>query len=152
MRVIIQRVASAECKVEGETTGKIEQGLLVFLGVEDADTDADLSWLAKKIVQLRIFSDEEGKMNKSLIDKDGQILLISQFTLFALTKKGNRPSFIRAGKPEYAKEMYFRMAQKLKEISGKEVQMGVFGADMQISAHNDGPVSLIMDTKDKDNF
>lgn len=152
MRVIIQRVASAECKVEGETTGKIEQGLLVFLGVEDADTEEDLNWLAKKIVQLRIFSDEEGKMNKSLIDMGGEILLISQFTLFALTKKGNRPSFIRAGKPEYAKEMYFRMGQKLKEISGKEVQMGVFGADMQISAHNDGPVSLIMDTKDKDNF
>lgn len=152
MRVVIQRVASAECKVEGETTGKIEQGLLVFLGVEDADTDEDLGWLAKKIVQLRIFSDEEGKMNKSLTDIDGGILLISQFTLFALTKKGNRPSFIRAGKPEYAKEMYLRMAQKLEEISGKKVQMGVFGADMQITAHNDGPVSLIMDTKNKDNF
>ncbi|HLQ99254.1 MAG TPA: D-aminoacyl-tRNA deacylase [Sphingobacterium sp.] len=152
MRIIIQRVSSADCKVNGETTGKINKGLLLFLGVENRDTQEDLDWLAKKIVNLRIFSDEQGKMNKSLLDIEGDILLISQFTLFALTKKGNRPSFIRAGAPDFAKDMYLKMSKALEKLLGKKVKRGTFGADMKINANNDGPVSLIMDTKDRDNF
>lgn len=152
MRAVIQRVKHAKCEVNGAVTGSIDQGLLVLLGVEEADTAEDAAWLAAKIVQLRIFADDKGLMNRSLIDVGGGLLLISQFTLFAQTKKGNRPSFIRAAKPEKAKPMYEDMLRQCQTILGKAVQAGIFGADMQISLQNDGPVTIIMDTADKDNF
>ncbi|WP_160067361.1 D-aminoacyl-tRNA deacylase [Sphingobacterium bovisgrunnientis] len=152
MRAVIQRVTHASCTVDDIITGKIEAGLLVLLGVEEGDTKEDMEWLANKIVNLRIFSDEKGLMNKSIQDIDGNILLISQFTLFAQTKKGNRPSFIRAGKPDKAKPMYEDMSKLLSSLLNKEVQLGIFGADMKIDLRNDGPVTIIMNTKDKDNF
>jgi D-tyrosyl-tRNA(Tyr) deacylase len=152
MRAVIQRVTYASCTVNGQITGKIDQGLLIFLGVEEEDGKEDLQWLAQKLVNLRIFSDENGLMNKSIRDINGNILLISQFTLFAQTKKGNRPSFIRAGKPDIAKPMYEEMGKVLSELLEKNVQMGVFGGDMKIELLNDGPVTIIMNTKDKDNF
>ncbi|MVZ65617.1 D-tyrosyl-tRNA(Tyr) deacylase [Sphingobacterium sp. DK4209] len=152
MRAVIQRVSHASCTVDDQITGKIEHGLLVLIGVEDEDSTSDMEWLAQKIANLRIFSDEQGLMNKSVQDIDGNILLISQFTLFAQTKKGNRPSFIRAGKPEKAKPMYEAMAQYLRDLLRKEVQLGIFGADMKIDLRNDGPVTIMMNTKDKDNY
>lgn len=152
MRAVIQRVTYASCTVNGQITGKIDQGLLIFLGAEEEDGKEDLQWLAQKLVNLRIFSDENGLMNKSIQDINGNILLISQFTLFAQTKKGNRPSFIRAGKPDIAKPMYEEMGKVLSELLNKNVQMGVFGGDMKIELVNDGPVTIIMNTKDKDNF
>ncbi|HLS36734.1 MAG TPA: D-aminoacyl-tRNA deacylase [Sphingobacterium bovisgrunnientis] len=152
MRAVIQRVTHASCTVDDIITGKIEAGLLVLLGVEEGDTKEDMEWLANKIVNLRIFSDEKGLMNKSIQDIDGNILLISQFTLFAQTKKGNRPSFIRAGKPDKAKPMYEDLSKLLSSLLNKEVQLGIFGADMKIDLRNDGPVTIIMNTKDKDNF
>ncbi len=152
MRAVIQRVTHASCTVDNQITGAIENGLLILLGVEDTDTQEDMEWLANKIVNLRIFSDENGLMNKSIQDIGGNILLISQFTLFAQTKKGNRPSFIRAAKPEKAKPMYENMSTLLGTLLKKEVQMGIFGADMKIDLRNDGPVTIIMNTKDKDNF
>jgi D-tyrosyl-tRNA(Tyr) deacylase len=152
MRAVIQRVTHTSCTVDDIITGKIEAGLLVLLGVEEGDTKEDMEWLANKIVNLRIFSDEKGLMNKSIQDIDGNILLISQFTLFAQTKKGNRPSFIRAGKPDKAKPMYEDMSKLLSSLLNKEVQLGIFGADMKIDLRNDGPVTIIMNTKDKDNF
>ncbi|WP_185213912.1 D-aminoacyl-tRNA deacylase [Sphingobacterium mizutaii] len=152
MRAVIQRVTHASCTVDEQITGQIEDGLLVLLGVEEEDSKEDLQWLGQKIVNLRIFSDEQGLMNKSIQDIQGNILLISQFTLFAQTKKGNRPSFIRAGKPDKAKPMYKEMGKYLSSLLGKEVQMGIFGADMKIDLRNDGPVTIIMNTKDKDNF
>ena len=152
MRCVIQRVTQASCTVDNNITGKIDLGLLVLLGVEEEDSQEDMQWLAQKLVNLRIFSDENGLMNKSVQDVHGNILLISQFTLFAQTKKGNRPSFIRAGKPDKAKPMYEEMGRLLSQLLGKEVQMGVFGGDMKIDLRNDGPVTIIMNTKDKDNF
>lgn len=152
MRAVIQRVTHASCTVEDQITGQIKDGLLVLLGVEEEDSNEDLQWLGQKLVNLRIFSDEQGLMNKSVQDIQGNILLISQFTLFAQTKKGNRPSFIRAGKPDTAKPMYEEMGKYLSDLLGKEVQMGIFGADMKIDLRNDGPVTIIMNTKDKDNF
>ncbi len=151
MRAVIQRVTNASCTVEGEVTGQIDSGFLVLLGIEDADTDDDLQWLAQKICSLRVFGDENGLMNKALADVDGNILLISQFTLFAQTKKGNRPSFIKAARPDKAIPMYEKMIDTLKTITGKKIAAGIFGADMKISLTNDGPVTIIMDTKDKDN-
>jgi D-aminoacyl-tRNA deacylase len=151
MRAVIQRVTQASCTVGGEVTGKIDTGFLVLLGVEDADTTDDLQWLAQKICSLRVFGDENGLMNKALADVDGNILLISQFTLFAQTKKGNRPSFIRAAKPDKAIPLYEQMIEVLKTITGKKIATGIFGADMKISLLNDGPVTIVMDTKDKDN-
>ena len=152
MRAVIQRVTHASCTVEGNITGEIENGLLVLLGIEDEDTNEDLEWLGNKIINLRIFSDENGLMNKSIKDTCGNILLISQFTLFAQTKKGNRPSFIRAAKPEKAEPMYQQMIKFLSALLQKEVQKGIFGADMKIELCNDGPVTIVMNTKDKDNF
>ncbi|MGN0022183.1 MAG: D-aminoacyl-tRNA deacylase [Sphingobacterium hotanense] len=152
MRAVIQRVSHASCTVDNKITGEIEQGLLVLLGVEEGDTKADMEWLGQKLVNLRIFSDEQGLMNKSVQDIGGNILLISQFTLFAQTKKGNRPSFIRAGKPDIAKPMYEAMGDYLSDLLGKPAQLGIFGADMKIDLRNDGPVTIIMNTKDKDNF
>jgi D-tyrosyl-tRNA(Tyr) deacylase len=151
MRAVIQRVTEALCKVDGNITGQIGTGFLVLLGIEDADTDEDLQWLAQKIIGLRVFGDENGLMNKALTDIDGNILLISQFTLFAQTKKGNRPSFIRAAKPDKAIPLYEKMVSVLETLSGKKIATGIFGADMKISLLNDGPVTIIMDTKDKDN-
>ena len=150
MRAIIQRVTEASCTVEGQVTGAIDQGFLVLLGVEDADGQEDLDWLAQKIAGMRIFSDENGLMNKSLTDVDGNILLISQFTLFAATKKGNRPGFTRAAKPDKAIPLYESMIKKLSELIGKEVQTGVFGTDMKIRLLNDGPVTISIDTKNKE--
>lgn len=152
MRAVIQRVSRASCQVENDITGKIENGLLILIGIEDEDTDEDMKWMAQKFINLRIFSDENGLMNKSVQDIHGNILLISQFTLFAQTKKGNRPSFIRAAKPEKAKPMYEQMATYLSNLLQKEVQLGIFGADMKIDLLNDGPVTIIMNTQDKDNF
>lgn len=151
MRAVIQRVTEASCKVDGEVTGAIGLGFLVLLGIEDADTDDDLQWLAQKITNLRVFGDENGLMNKALADINGDILLISQFTLFAQTKKGNRPSFIRAAKPDKAIPMYEQMIKILETLTGKKIATGIFGADMKISLLNDGPVTIIMDTRDKDN-
>lgn len=151
MRAVIQRVSEASCRVDNEVTGAIGQGLLVLLGVEESDNEAELEWLAQKIVNMRIFSDEEGKMNRSVVDVDGSILLISQFTLFAATKKGNRPGFTRAARPEIAIPLYEKMKAALERLSGKPTAAGIFGADMKISLLNDGPVTIIMDTQDKDN-
>ena len=150
MRAVIQRVTQAECRVDEQVTGAIEQGLLVLLGIEDADTTEDLDWLAQKIAGIRIFSDEQGLMNKALADINGNILLISQFTLFAATKKGNRPGFTRAAKPDKAIPMYKQMIKKLSTLLQKEVQTGIFGADMKISLLNDGPVTITIDTKNKE--
>ena len=150
MRAILQRVTEASCTVEGEVTGKIEQGLLVLLGIEDADDQEDLDWLAHKIAGIRIFSDDAGLMNKSLADVQGNILLISQFTLFAATKKGNRPGFTRAARPEKAIPLYEAMIEKLSGLIGRKVGTGIFGADMKIALLNDGPVTIIIDTKNKE--
>lgn len=150
MRAIIQRVSEANCKVNGQITGAVNEGFLVLLGIEDTDTHEDLEWLAKKIANMRIFSDENGLMNKSLADINGNILLISQFTLFASTKKGNRPGFTRAAHSDKATPLYEEMKKKLGQLINKEVQCGIFGADMKISLLNDGPVTIIIDTKNKE--
>ena len=149
MRAVIQRVSEASCTVDGEVTGQIKAGLLVLLGIEDTDTEEELNWLANKIVGMRIFGDENGLMNKALADINGDILLISQFTLFSQTKKGNRPSFISAARPDKAIPMYQQMIKVLATITGKQIYTGVFGADMKIRLLNDGPVTIVMDTKDK---
>ncbi|TKC00404.1 D-aminoacyl-tRNA deacylase [Pedobacter cryophilus] len=150
MRAVIQRVSEAACKVNGEITGVIEQGFLVLLGIEDADTDEDLVWLAQKIANMRVFGDENDLMNKSLADIDGRILLISQFTLFAQTKKGNRPSFIRAAKVDKAIPLYNKMILELEKLTGKKTETGIFGADMKVSLVNDGPVTIMIDSKNKE--
>jgi D-tyrosyl-tRNA(Tyr) deacylase len=151
MRAVLQRVTEASCKVDGKVTGAIKLGFLVLLGIEEADTEDDLNWLANKITGMRVFGDENGLMNKALADVDGEILLISQFTLFAQTKKGNRPSFIKAARPDKAIPLYEQMIKTLETLTGKKIATGIFGADMKISLLNDGPVTVIMDTKDKDN-
>ncbi len=150
MRVVIQRVTEASVKVEGKITGEIKTGLLVLSGIEDADTDYDVEWLSGKIVNLRIFNDENEVMNKSIKDVDGDILLISQFTLHASTKKGNRPSYIKASKPELAIPMYEKMIARLEVDLGKKIQTGVFGADMKVQLLNDGPVTIVIDSKNKE--
>ncbi|TCC89621.1 D-tyrosyl-tRNA(Tyr) deacylase [Pedobacter hiemivivus] len=150
MRAVIQRVTTASCIVAGNTTGAIDLGFLVLLGIEDADTQEDLEWLAGKIVNMRVFGDEEDLMNKALADVDGNILLISQFTLFASTKKGNRPGFTRAARPEKAIPLYEAMIKQLSLLLNKEIQTGIFGADMKISLVNDGPVTITIDTKNKE--
>ncbi len=150
MRAVIQRVSEASCKVDGNITGEIGIGFLVLVGIEDADTNEDLQWLAQKITGLRVFSDENGLMNKALADINGDILLISQFTLFAQTKKGNRPSFIRAARPDKAIPMYEQMIKTLETILGKKTATGIFGADMKVSLVNDGPVTITIDTKNRE--
>jgi len=150
MRAVIQRVSSASVRVHGNVTGEIQQGLLVFVGIEDADSSEDLEWLSGKIVNLRIFNDAEGVMNKSVKDIEGGILVVSQFTLHAATKKGNRPSYIRASKPEMAVPMYERFKHQLATDLEKEIQSGIFGADMKVELLNDGPVTIIIDTKKKE--
>ena len=150
MRAVIQRVSEASCNVNGEITGTIQQGFLVLLGIEDADTEDDLTWLAQKIANMRVFGDENDLMNKALADIDGSILLISQFTLFAQTKKGNRPSFIRAAKAEKAIPLYEKMILELEKLTSKKTETGIFGADMKISLVNDGPVTITIDSKNKE--
>ena len=147
MRAIIQRVTEASVTVDNNITGKIQRGLLILLGIEDADTDDDIEKLSSKIINLRIFNDTNGVMNLSIKDVDGDILLVSQFTLFADTKKGNRPSYIRASKPPVAIPMYEKMIVSLSNILGKQVQTGVFGADMKVALVNDGPVTIFIDTR-----
>jgi D-tyrosyl-tRNA(Tyr) deacylase len=150
MRAVIQRVTAANCKVADEITGSINNGFLVLLGIEDADTQEDLEWLAGKIVNMRVFGDENGLMNKALADINGNILLISQFTLFAATKKGNRPGFTRAARPDKAIPLYENMIRLLSQLLNKNIQTGIFGADMKISLINDGPVTIVIDSKNKE--
>lgn len=150
MRAVIQRVSKASVTVDENITGQIKTGLVVLLGIEDADSDEDIEWLSNKIINLRIFNDENGVMNKSLTEIDGDILLVSQFTLHASTKKGNRPSYIKASKPGFAIPMYEKMIAQLEKNLGKRIQMGVFGADMKVELLNNGPVTIVIDTKNKE--
>ncbi|MGI8601038.1 MAG: D-aminoacyl-tRNA deacylase [Chitinophagaceae bacterium] len=150
MRVVIQRVSNANVKVDGNISGKIGTGLLIFAGFEDADNTDDITWISNKICNLRIFNDADGVMNTSIKEVDGNILLISQFTLHASTKKGNRPSYIKASKPPVAIPLYEQLIQQLKSDLGKNVETGIFGADMKVELVNDGPVTIIIDTKDKE--
>lgn len=150
MRVVIQRVSSAAVTVDGAVTGEIQQGLLVLLGIEDIDTEEDIRWLSAKIVNLRIFNDEEGVMNLSVKDVHGDLLLVSQFTLHASTKKGNRPSYIRASKPDVAIPLYEKMIIQLEQDMDTVIQRGIFGADMKVSLLNDGPVTIIIDSHNRE--
>jgi D-tyrosyl-tRNA(Tyr) deacylase len=150
MRAVIQRVSEASVRVDGVVTGSIGKGLLVFLGIEDADNMEDVQWLSGKITNMRLFNDEQGVMNLALKDIDGKILLVSQFTLHASTKKGNRPSYIKASKPDVAKPLYDKMIEQLTIDLGREIQCGIFGADMKVSLLNDGPVTIIIDSKNKE--
>lgn len=150
MRAVIQRVTHASVTVEETITGAIKNGLLVLLGIEDADTDEDIEWLSNKIVNLRIFDDANGVMNISIKDIDGNILLVSQFTLHASTKKGNRPSYIKASKPEIAIPIYEKMIARLGQDLGKKIQTGIFQAMMKVELINDGPVTIVIDTKNKE--
>lgn len=150
MRAVLQRVKRASVTVEGNITGAIGEGLLVLLGIEEADTLEDMNWLAGKLVNLRIFDDEQGVMNRSLLETGGGILLVSQFTLFAATKKGNRPSYSRAAPPAIAIPIYEKMIELLSAELGKPIQTGVFGADMKVELLNDGPVTIVIDTKNKE--
>lgn len=150
MRVVIQRVKNAKVEVNQKNVGFIKQGLLVFLGIEMADTIEDVNWIIKKTTQIRIFSDLDGIMNHSLLDIDGELLLISQFTLMAATKKGNRPSYIRAAKHKHAIPLYEAFISQVEKILNKPIATGIFGADMQVSLCNDGPVTLQLDSKNKE--
>lgn len=150
MRAVIQRVSKASVTVEGKITASIGWGLLVLLGIEDADTEEDIAWLSGKIVNLRIFNDVNGVMNESVLDKGGDIILVSQFTLHASTKKGNRPSYIKASKPGIAVPLYEKMIKQLTADLGKPVGTGIFGADMKVELLNDGPVTIVVDTKSKE--
>lgn len=150
MKVVIQRVSKANVKVEEKITGEIGEGLLVLLGIEDSDTHEDIQWLSNKTVNLRIFNDENGVMNRSVLEIEGDILLVSQFTLHASTKKGNRPSYIKASKPDFAVPMYEKMITQLEADLGKKIQTGIFGADMKVELLNDGPVTIIIDSKNKE--
>ena len=150
MRAVIQRVSKASVTIDSKIHSQINKGLLVLLGIEDADTDEDIEWLSGKIINLRIFNDENGVMNISLKDIDGDILVVSQFTLHASTKKGNRPSYIKASKPDFAIPVYEKFIKKLNDDTGKQVYTGVFGADMQVELCNDGPVTIVIDSKNKE--
>jgi len=150
MRIVLQRVSEASVKIEGEIRGQISYGLLILLGIETTDTSEDIDWLLGKVLQMRIFSDSEGKMNESILDKNGELLIISQFTLHASIKKGNRPGFTKAAPPEIAIPLYTEFISKAKlQIPGK-VQTGIFGTDMKVSLVNDGPVTVIIDSKNKE--
>lgn len=150
MRAVIQRVSKASVTIDGNIHSQIGDGLLVLLGIEDADTKEDIEWLSAKIINLRIFNDAAAVMNESILDKNGEILLVSQFTLHASTKKGNRPSYIKASKPGIAVPLYEKMIEQLSKDLGKPIQTGVFGADMKVELLNDGPVTIVMDTKQKE--
>ena len=150
MRAVIQRVSHASVTIDGAVKSRIGPGLLILVGIEDADTREDLEWLSRKIVNLRIFNDEDGVMNKSVQEADGDILVVSQFTLHASTKKGNRPSYLKASKPDIAIPLYRQFVAALGLESGKPIQTGEFGADMKVELLNDGPVTIIIDTKQKE--
>ena len=150
MRVVIQRVSEASVKVEGAVIGQIQQGLMVLVGIVNEDDHTDIEWLANKILNMRIFEDEQGVMNKSLLETGGNILLISQFTLHASTKKGNRPSYIAAAKHEVSIPLYEAMIQQLEKGLGASIQTGKFGADMKVALINDGPVTITIDSKNKE--
>lgn len=150
MRTVVQRVSKASVTVDGRVVSSIGHGLLVLLGIEDADNQQDIDWLSQKIANLRIFNDENGVMNRSVLDIGGDVIVVSQFTLHALTKKGNRPSYIKASKPEVAIPMYEQFVQKMEHLLGKKVGTGIFGADMKVELLNDGPVTITIDTKNKE--
>ena len=149
MIAVVQRVSKASVTVEGETIADIDKGLLILLGIENLDTEEDVQWLSKKIANLRIFNDDEGVMNTSLLDIGGEAIVVSQFTLQASTKKGNRPSYIKAAKPDVAIPIYESFLHQFENDLGQPIQKGKFGADMKVSLLNDGPVTIIIDTKDK---
>jgi D-tyrosyl-tRNA(Tyr) deacylase len=150
MRAVIQRVSQASVTINGQTRGVIQRGLLVLLGIEDADTAEDVEWLSGKIVRLRVFADEQGVMNRSVQDVQGDILVVSQFTLFASTKKGNRPSYSRAARPEIAIPLYQAFLTRLGQDLGKPIQTGEFGAMMQVALTNDGPVTILIDSRSRE--
>lgn len=150
MRVVLQRVAQASVAVDAKTTATIGNGLLILLGIEDADHQEDIDWLVNKIVNLRIFGDQNGVMNLSVKETEGEIIVVSQFTLHASTKKGNRPSYIKASKPDHAVPMYENFNRALENALGKKIQTGIFGADMKVSLLNDGPVTIVIDSKNKE--
>lgn len=150
MRLVIQRTKQASVTIEGEIKSKIGLGMLILVGIEDRDSSEDIEWLTNKIINLRIFDDEDGVMNKSVKDIDGEILIVSQFTLHASTKKGNRPSYIKAAKPDVSIPMYERFCTKVKEALGKEIGTGEFGADMKVELINDGPVTIIIDSQNRE--
>jgi D-tyrosyl-tRNA(Tyr) deacylase len=149
MIAVIQRVSEASVRVKNEVKGEIQNGLMILLGIEEADNEEDIEWLNRKIINMRIFNDENGVMNKSLLDIEGEILLISQFTLHASTKKGNRPSYIKAAKPDIAIPLYEKILSSLDMVIPTKIQSGEFGSDMKVSLINDGPVTIILDSKDK---
>ncbi len=149
MLAVIQRVTKASVTINHQINGEIGQGLMILLGIEEADTEEDIDWLSRKIVNLRIFDDESGVMNKSLLEVDGNLLIVSQFTLHASTKKGNRPSYIKAAKPDIAVPLYKKFITACEQLLNKKVATGEFGADMQVALVNDGPVTILIDTKDK---
>ena len=150
MRVVIQKITHASVDIEKQTVASINRGLLVLVGIEDSDTDEDIVWLSAKIVNLRVFEDENGVMNLSVKDVDGEVLVVSQFTLHAATKKGNRPSYIRAARPEVAIPIYEAFVRQVETLLGKQVPTGQFGAMMQVNLCNDGPVTILIDTENKD--
>ena len=149
MRAVIQRVSEASVTVDRKVCAVMRAGLLVLLGIEDEDNDEDIDWLCRKIINMRIFNDEDGVMNDSLKSIDGDAIIVSQFTLHASTKKGNRPSYIKSAKPEISKPLYEKFVSKFQQELGKEVGIGIFGADMKVSLLNDGPVTIIIDSKEK---
>lgn len=150
MKIVLQRVSQASVTVDGNITADIQKGLLVLVGIEDADNQEDIEWLVGKIIKMRIFGDENDVMNCSVQDIDGDIIVVSQFTLHASTKKGNRPSYIKASKPEFAIPMYENFVKSLEKEFNKKVQTGIFGADMKVSLLNDGPVTILIDSKNKE--
>ncbi|GGF18728.1 D-aminoacyl-tRNA deacylase [Flavobacterium limi] len=150
MKVVIQRVSQASVTVEGTKIADIQKGLLVLVGIEDADTQEDIDWLAGKIIKMRIFGDENDIMNCSVQDIDGDIIVVSQFTLHASTKKGNRPSYIKASKPDFAIPLYENFVRSVEKEFHKKIQTGIFGADMKVSLLNDGPVTIVMDSKNRE--
>ncbi|WP_375323670.1 D-aminoacyl-tRNA deacylase [Flagellimonas sp. GZD32] len=150
MRTVIQRVSEASVTVDGKIISEIGKGLLVLLGIEDADGNEDIDWLSQKIANLRIFGDENDVMNRSVLDVDGDVIVVSQFTLYAQTKKGNRPSYIKASKPDIAIPLYENFVKVLEQKLGKKVGTGIFGADMKVRLLNDGPVTITIDTKNKE--
>lgn len=150
MRALIQRVSESSVSVNGEVKGKTSKGLMILLGIEEADDTSDIEWLAAKIAKLRIFDDEEGVMNLSVMDVDGELMVVSQFTLHASTKKGNRPSYIKSAKPDISEPLYQEFVSEMERITGKKVATGEFGANMQIALVNDGPVTIWIDSKNRE--
>ena len=150
MSIVIQRVSEASVTIDQQVKSAINHGLLILLGIEDTDAESDIDWLCGKVSKLRIFNDENGVMNKSVMDVDGELLVVSQFTLHASTKKGNRPSYIKASKPDFAVPMYEKFIQKLGALTGKSIGTGTFGADMKVALINNGPVTIIIDSKQRE--